>query len=211
MREEGREGWQVAPRGLRGEGWNSFVEKVGGDVDGVREGSREGTEGEVKLIEMSGERGNDEADLLVGGKGGFCGDATAEDSNGFRWVHVDLKRWEFESSRGRSTGGNGATAVGWGRGEDSAWFDNNQATAGLSPEDVRDGGVKSCSGICGGICGRVGVICLVVIAVVTIAAAIAIAAVAIAVAIDVATAGADGPLDEAEATLSFEDCVLGLL
>ena len=71
--------------------WNSFVEKVGGDVDGVREGGREGTEGEVKLIEVSWEGGDDESDLLVGRERSFGGDATAEDGNGFRWVHVDLK------------------------------------------------------------------------------------------------------------------------
>ena len=64
--------------------------------------------------------------------------------------------------------------------------------------------MKSCSGVCSGIGCSVWVVCPVVVAV----AAAAVAAVAAAA---VAAAGADGPLDEAEATLSFEDCVLGLL
>jgi len=187
-------------------GWNGFVEQKCGDMDGVREGGREGVEGEVELAQVLGEGGDDEADLLGGREGGLGGDATAEDGDCFGGVHVNVEGGEFDCTTilvaaapaaaaavGAVGGGGG---LGLGR-EDSAGLDNDEATPSLPSEGVREGGVEDCSGIRGGIGSRGGSVCCVAGVVIAAAAA--------------AAAGADGTLDEAEATFGFEDGVLGLL
>jgi len=183
---------------------NGFVEQKGGDMDGVRDGGREGVEGEVELAQVLGEGGDDEADLLGGREGGLGGDATAEDGNCFGGVHVNVEGGEFDCTTivlaadraavGAVGAGGGGGGLDLGR-EDSAGLDNDEATPSLPSEGVREGGVEGYSGVCGGIGSRGGSVRCV--AGVVIAAA--------------AAAGANGTLDEAQATFGFEDGVLGLL